>query len=58
MEGKTIDTHEYKYFKAGKANEALRKRMLRNDEFLALIASFVHTKTVDAIADQPEVGIP
>lgn len=40
-----------KYCETGKTAPALVKRMLCNDDFLALILSFVQTMTVDAIAE-------
>lgn len=49
--GETIKGLVDQYFEAGKAAEALDKRLLCNDAFLATIASFVQTQLMDAITD-------
>lgn len=48
----TIDKHVDKFFEAGRTIEAFDKSLLRNDETLVLIASYVETKAMDKIADQ------
>lgn len=45
----TINKHTDQYFEAGKATEELGKRLLRHDELLAIIASFVHLQVMGAI---------
>lgn len=50
--GDTIDTHVDEYYRAGKAAESLRSGLLGNDEFLAPMASFLQSKTMEAIGDQ------
>lgn len=47
----TIGKHVGKYFQASKAAAAV-KGLIRNDEYLAPIASFVQMKTMDEIAEQ------
>lgn len=43
----TIARPVNKFYKAAKATKALGKRLLRNVDFHALIALFVHMKTMD-----------
>lgn len=55
--GKTTNTHFDQCYEAGKAGKALGKRLPRNDDLLAPIASFVQTQATDAITDQRRVII-
>lgn len=52
MLGETIINHVDRYLEAGKAAEPLIKKLLCNDDFLAPIASFVQTKTMEKIIDK------
>lgn len=54
--GETIENKVEKYFKAGKAAEALGRWMPCNDELLKLIASYIQEKKLDAIVDRRKVG--
>lgn len=53
----TIKKHAVHYCEAGKHGDALGKRLLCNDEFLATIASLVQTQTMYNITYQCRVGV-
>lgn len=57
MLGKTIDKHVDQIFKAGKDIKALCERLLRIEELLAPIASFIQKQIMDAIADKRSVDL-
>lgn len=50
--GDTIDSYVGKYFEAGKATEAIGKRLLFQNYKLALIAPLFETKRMSAVVDQ------
>lgn len=57
MFGETIDKRVDKYFETGKADGSIGKQLLLDHWFLALIASIVQPKTVDAITEQCRVNV-
>lgn len=57
MLGEKISKHAEKFFVSSKEAEAVGKRLLRNDKFLAPVASFVQTNTMEAINDQRRVDV-
>lgn len=54
--GMTIYNDGYKYSEVDTISKARDKVMLRNDNFLAPIASYVQTRTVEVIVDQHNLG--